>query len=75
MTWFQRLGAEAAAGAIADMYGNHDALNIKLAYLGLISLLRKGGGQFFTRYYRGGAIVHKIRPVSREIRYETKNDD
>ena len=31
--WFQRLGAEASAGAIADMYENHDALRIRYAYL------------------------------------------
>ena len=32
---FQRLGAEATAGAIADMYENHNAVRIKCSYLGL----------------------------------------
>ena len=35
---FQRLGAEETAGAIADMYENHDAVRITGAYLGLPGL-------------------------------------
>ena len=29
--WFQRLGAEASAGAIADMYEDHNAVQITLS--------------------------------------------
>ena len=29
--WFQRLGAEAIAGAIADMYEDHNAVRITLS--------------------------------------------
>ena len=36
--WFERLGAEASAGAIADMYESHDAVRIMGAYLGLHGL-------------------------------------
>ena len=33
--WFQRLGAEATAEAIADMYENHNAVQFRCAYLKL----------------------------------------
>ena len=33
--WFQRLGAEATAGALQTCYENHNAVRIKSAYLGL----------------------------------------
>ena len=34
--WVQRLGAEASAGAIADMYENHDAVRITGRLFGTI---------------------------------------
>ena len=64
--WFQRLGAEATAEAIADMYENHNAVPFRCAYLGPLKSIKLSGGEIVDLVNLGGRLLTWSVPFLRD---------